>query len=497
MSLHDVIRRFDPSTLIIRMSPSHDMHEALRKLERLSDGLDEFILQPTPAILETTVDALKNGELPPRRITKQMAMGGIPELSRTKNGQVWISRFLELIQQASSSVLTRCLLIGYLRMVEKNDHISGLMRDYLKRNEDLIPQQWQKRITQYDLLGENIGHQVATAIISKNDMDPHLVMSDAGLRGILESCSFSEFVFKSICENLSRGHTDEILTRFWRWVRPQNDQHILFRKSLCLYAIALLTPYLNLAPPDNIKFAIRDFLLVTFKDPRVDRSSWRVVPEDLRNIFNRWLTQQSFELLIEIVRESNDTTQWQEREKFWTPYIEAGFITDAWVVLGSHGARVAAKLVKRGDLKSNAVYGLLRSGDVDSAHSMILLKIGNWLISEWTHSGKLRFYNNLTNKNSPKLYERFYHASAIRVDSATDNFITHHSGWQQIARQFLANNVGVRVTKSIKRVGSGELSTHKSGQKEPCIACGALWAPIMLDANGKCRDCNAIGFKTR
>jgi len=497
VSLRDAIRRFDAKALVIRMTPSPEMKKAVSKLEKLSDGLDEFILEPTPAVLATTVDALKNGNLPARRITKQMAMGGLPELSQVGNGQIWVKRFLDLVQQASSSVLTRCLLIGYLRIADENDSISTLLRVYLKKNLALIPQQWQRRIDRYDLLGDKIGDRVASEIITKTDLDPSFVMNDAGLRGILESCTFSENVFNAICAQLSTGHTDQRLSRFWRWVRPNNDQHILFRKSLRSYAEALLTPYVSASPTDTQKAAIQNFLLDVFRDPRVDRSSWRVVPAVLRNVFNRWLTEQSFELLMQIVSSSNDTTQWQERQKFWTPYIEAGHISDAWVVLGSKGASVATQLVQRGDLQSTAVYGLLRSGDVDPLHSMILLRIGDWVISEWTHSGKLRFYHQLSNKKAPKFYEKLYHASAIRVDSAADEAITHHSGWQHTARQFLANRIGVRVSVAATPVPSTQFKTPKSKGDEACVACGAFWPPIMLDVRGRCRRCNSIGYKIR
>jgi len=493
VSLRDVIARFDPSVLLVRMKDQRQMRKAEKKLEALSDGLDAFVVEPTPELLQATVDRLKENDLPDRRVAKQMAMGGLPELFELNNGQHWVKRFIELVHDASSSVLTRCLLIGYLRTATENDSLSTLLRNYLKKNENRLPRQWQLRIARHDLLGTKVGAHVARQIIDATDQSPREIMLDAGLRGILETSAFSENIFFEICQQLSFGHTDESLARFLEWVRPNGDKHVLFSKSLNRYAVALLTPYLDTTPDDAHKLAIQGFLVDVFNDPRIHRAAWRVVPETLRNVLNRWLTEQSFELLMQIVNSSNDTTQWQERQQFWMPYIAAGHISEAWVVLGSKGAAVARQLVRRGELKSAAVYGLLQSGDVNSLHSMILLRIGDWVISEWTHLGKLRFYNQLTNKKTPKFYQDIYHASVIRVDSATDEFFTHHVGWQSQVRQYLTRKIGVDVSAP---TAVTKLAKARKGG-EACVSCGKLWPAIMLDVRGKCRRCNDIGFKTR
>jgi hypothetical protein len=304
----------------------------------------------------------------------------------------------------------------------------------------------------------------------------------------------ARLVFKKICSDLAVNQTSENLDRFLSWVIEDNTSRILFEQDLKEYAHALLSPYANMEPEPPIKKKIQSFLIDHFGDPRIKRSDWQAVSESTMAILARWLTEESFEFLLKIVSKTNDTTQWVERKKFWSKYIKNGSITEAWVVLGPRAAVVAQQMKREGKLESTDAYGILRRDQIDPFHSVILMRIGDWIISEWTHSGKVRFYKRTTNQHTPKMYEPHYSPSRIRADDWADEcFVHHHLSWTDTVERYLRNKVGVspatKVTKPSAKTASDLVMK--------CKGCEIYVAPRLLNSHDLCPKCRGVKYKKR
>jgi hypothetical protein len=92
------------------------------------------------------------------------------------------------------------------------------------------------------------------------------------------------------------------------------------------------------------------------------------------------------------------------------------------------------------------------TGSVQSNHSVIIMKIGNLVISEWTHSGRVRLFIDDSLK-APQFYKTEYSANHIRYDGyrissqyasyGNEVFMDHHFNWQLKIAEFIRKQTGI------------------------------------------------------
>jgi hypothetical protein len=493
MALSDAINAFDPvvrfKSPILRLQK---LEASARRVEKLADGLNEVDIKSMPDVLPNAVSSLREGRLPERRVTKLVCMGGLDGLIQETDGQNLVSTLLKAVVKNVTRSLVKALLIGYLRLSTKHTWLLNKLRAFLQDKKDLLPAKWKSRVDTYQFLSANPGQPLAELILTRYDEAPESLLNEAGLKGIVGQGGVGLNVFKLVCERLSEGHSEIDLVRFWNYVKGET---IRFKSQLPEYAKALLGPYVNSDAPEDNKTDIVQFLLEHFSDPRIKPQIWAEVPPEYVEILNRWLTEQSFSLLMQVVKKSNDTKQWQERVRFWQPYIDAGYVREAWVALGKQADYVARGLVRDGVLKSRSSYGTFMkgSGSVNQDHSVIFIKIGDVIISEWTHSGKMRLYLS-GNKKAPLLYRPTYDVDFIRNDANCQEAITHHVHWQDKAEDIINQYVNIRRPQ-IKKPKVVSITARQKLQK--CTSCGGDFSVEELDRNGICLKCNGVKVKRR
>ncbi len=490
--LLDVLKGFDPAILRVDLTRHDRLDRALYKLERMSEGLESAEIGASAEVIKESKQALQANVLPRRKTAKLLAMGGLVRLQEETGSLGLIERFLKLVDQAGSAVLLRCLLIGYLRFADADGGLPSLLRQYLKGRRDKLPRQWLRRVDEYDLLGEKIGAKFVDLVLGDREQPPRELLADAGLKGVLEASGFSRSVFREVTRSLAKNPTDQKLHRFFSWVEVDGGKRILFENSIKEYCDALLSPYLHSDPTGESRPLIHNFLIENFGDPRLEVQEWNPVPDDQKAVINRWLTEESFELLLQIVNRSNDTDHWRSRKKFWGEYIEKGLISEAWVALGTRAAEVARMMQRSGDLASSAVYGLLMKENIDPFHSVIFMRIGNWIISEWTHSGKVRFYSMQTNENTPKLYQRWYRPDIIRNDYKANMAFVHNGNWQSNVRSYLRTKIKVNRT-----VPDAVPQPSQPVNRKTCVLCNKSVFANECDAHGRCASCRGVKAKFR
>lgn len=226
-----------------------------------------------------------------------------------------------------------------------------------------------------------------------------------------------------------------------------NSNELEFPSLRVQVADALLSPFQNHAPPKSVQERLKEFFITHYGDPRLNVSRWVGVSEGSMAAIRQWLvadTLEDFFKLLSHVSRNDDMADrhWAYRKRFWQAYLRKGYISEAWVALGPN-ARAAAKDFL-GTKKSN--YASLRAPD--RKHSTLMLKIGDLVITEWSHSGSYRVWQEL---NSPP---QFYRSRYTREDLVRlpDYQGAHHGsmtgGWQRKLSNIIQDNTGLNVSSS-------------------------------------------------
>jgi hypothetical protein len=225
-----------------------------------------------------------------------------------------------------------------------------------------------------------------------------------------------------------------------------------------LFADTMLLPWKDRHVSDEIRRALLDFFLTHYGDPRTGGNrygKWMGVSDTAIAIVLRWLAGDTLRAFIKVLQRTADEI-WQYREKFWMAYYEAGYIDEVWLALG-RDARVKARDIQR--LEGQRRYGALDGSGVQREHSVLLLKIGGLVFTEWSHNGSLRALSE-DDPRAPQLYLTSYDGEDIRDAGSLDfhdgrlqrRALSHHGSphgaWQRLARDFIFKNTGIHLSDS-------------------------------------------------
>jgi len=507
MALLEELSRFNYSTLKISRLSGKSLERVARDLEKQAEGLDQKLLDPPREVIEEVVQMLRRGiEEIPRKSLKLVAAGGIDQLSAHVDGQNLVEKLLKIVTDSGSSILMKSLLLGYLRISHQNVLVVSILRRVLNKHKNSLPSRWIERVNKFDLLMEPAGLTLANQILFDSELSPSKIFEEAGIkRGLILSGGFSTAVFSCIVDELSRKHDKNKLARFFELAEEKNIDGQYFYPftspsvgNIAEVCNALLNPYISQGPDDAIKNQIENFLLERFEDPRVNQRRWSKVSTEHRAVLSRWLTQQSFELLMKVLKRSNNTGQWKERAVFWGHYLDNEFVSDAWIVLGPDANYYAEKLIEEGEIKSKSSYGVLSAASyspVQAIHSVILLKIGELVVSEWTHEGKVRFYRT-SNPKKQVFYKESYSSANLRSDDAPDYYKRHQGNWQLDVENYIYQVTGIPGPSRGRVKRSQGVDSNLTGQAR-CAKCNTLTQERWLNTFGFCSDCAGGKIRTR
>lgn len=502
MALLDRVSSFNPSQLRVSKPSSGLLDKVLRRIERQAEGLDAKLLEPPREVIEEVAVALrKNVTEIPKKSLKLVAAGGLQYLSEQPDGQSLLERFFQIVVSSGSTLLMKSLLLGYLRIASSNSALCDSLRNILIRKIDLLPERWINRVDAFRLLDIPVGMKLGKEILFSKEKTPIEVLEQAGLkRGLMLGGGFSKETFLSMCQLLSLGHKEEVLERFLSLLEESNasDEPIYpfahpQSGDIASVCAALLKPYRSENPSDLIKNRIENFLLERFGDPRANRLRWSKVGEDEVGVLSRWLTKESFELLMQVLSSTNNTGQWKDRAKFWGHYIDHEFVSEVWVVFGPDAYRQAIRLVKEGEIKSRSAFGVLEKENIQPIHSAILMKIGDLIVSEWTHDGKIRIYSS-SNPRKPKFYSTRYSPNSIRDDSSPDFVKVHLGAWEYDVETYIYRATNI---PGPSRRGRIRQDAAPRILQSTCSKCGQEVPPRWLDARGVCLSCGGGDVRNR
>lgn len=173
-------------------------------------------------------------------------------------------------------------------------------------------------------------------------------------------------------------------------------------------------------------------------------------------IVKKWLTEQSLRQFLDLAdraaaaADPNVKHMWPARRKFWEAAYKAELISEAWVVFGPEGARLAQRTF--GDGASFGRFNRDGRKPVDSGHTVLLLRIGRGVVADWSFNGKCNIWTDAEDRGAPKLYGTVYSSDDVLMPNNVDSdvgagpFSTLHSGrWETRVANKLHRMTGVRV----------------------------------------------------
>jgi hypothetical protein len=224
-----------------------------------------------------------------------------------------------------------------------------------------------------------------------------------------------------------------------------DDGSLHFSARRSALTTALLLPWDSMEPPQEIRDRIQSFLLDKLGDPRIDGGSWIGTDEVARDVMIRWLAQATLEQFLKVVDRVAAKHQWEYRRAFWNAYIEKRAVANAWVAFASAGAEDARRLSKSSGDPLMSRFGTLGGAGPDQA--VLLLRIGDLVVADWSHNGRLRIWRR-GNRKAPQFNLNSYLAGELRTNSEFDIVHKPADGWQARTEAFIRRHTGICLSEA-------------------------------------------------
>ncbi|MDC1341382.1 EH signature domain-containing protein [Oceanospirillaceae bacterium] len=438
MRLLSVVSQYSPTRLDVRQPSANAIESVMSKVQDAIQNLDVNSMSVPRDILAEGLEHLSKDEILPPRLLRQMCYGGLSHAFGSNGDINFISRLLIQVEATAKSGIYQALLRGYLLIAKANDPLSDILRKFLRSKRHHFNERVASRVTEYGLLEDMPGRKLSKMIMHDQSQTPQTILAAARFNRRGEGAGFLTATFTGCCDLLSKEYSPEALTRFFEYI----GKDPIFEKSILLYANALLGHWQRQEsdPDEATKNVIQNFMVGQFGDPRINKVIWNDAGE-AKSVLLRWLVAQSLDLMLQVLSASNDTGHWKDRAKFWRGYIKQDVVTDAWVVFGRDASQVARRMVDDEEITKGG-FGKLHGGGAQSMHSVLLMRIGDLVISEWTHDGKVRFFSH-GRSNTPAFYMPIYHPHLVRDDRYVKKAYAHHASWKRQVSQFIYDHTGI------------------------------------------------------
>jgi hypothetical protein len=348
-------------------------------------------------------------------------------------------------RQQKSAVLSA--IFQYLEAFDTTDPSVARLGDWLAEVVASWDWPWRDRAKDYELFKVAAAPARLARAVLASRAPADRILNDIGLPEAAATGALGEAAFSAGCGLVSRAQQPAVIPlqqRIMSWAR--RGDRFSYPAAFAAYVAALLDPWANAEPPDTHRRVILGELEAFAGDPRIRPGRWNIVKDREPAAYAtllRWLTKASVYQFFDIVDRVADRQMWRYRRAFWTAFLEAGHIEQAWVVFGANGERFARQAARESGDKSLTVFGRLLSGRGRSPdHAALVMKIGDLTIAEWSHNGKYNIWPR-GSTNAPKLFEELYHPDELRLAPIDGSHTSNESyGWQRTVAGIIRSHTG-------------------------------------------------------
>ncbi len=316
---------------------------------------------------------------------------------------------------------------------------------------------WDTLHASYDVFDVDAGpRNVARAAVSER-LSPTALLARNGLGAFDARTGYVRSCLGACLESLAGDGEPEPMARLAmvRSLALKSDGKLLFEELGPLVVRALLTPFGKSTPSKSVRDSYLGLLLDLFGDPRLHPGRWTRM-RDAEPIVKKWLTEQSLRQFLDLADRAAAAADpdvkhmWPERRKFWEAVYNAELISEAWVVFGPEGARLARRTF--GDGASFGRFNRDGRKQVDSGHTVLLLRIGRGVVADWSFNGKCNIWPDAEDGGAPQLYRSVYSSDDVRMPHNVRSEVksgpfskSHLGSWQRRVAEKLHRMTGVRV----------------------------------------------------
>ncbi|MGQ9484656.1 MAG: EH signature domain-containing protein [Desulfosoma sp.] len=366
--------------------------------------------------------------------------------------------YLDWLRKRKTTSLVSSLLFSFLKEYPKKLSTFNLwrqaMHNLLESSNTLRLRKWLNAASQYHLLEENGPEKFAEAVLD-GDQAPEEILRSAKLEGELENQGFSRWAYVAGLRTVESRLSSDALTmkqldRLMQWSQRDNTtKGLRYSTEKRFLAESLLRPFMRRAAPEEMKKKIKSFLVYHLGDPRFQGEQWFGVSEQSMQVIRSWMIEASLEYFFRVLDHTADPT-WMYRKAFWGAFLDRGYIREAWPILG----KMALRAVKRAKnaIEEEVLCGTL-SGAIMANQSVLVLVIGDLLITEWSHHGKCRIWH-LEEDGAQALKKRWFYNTDVPVTGDELRSGAHyeviHSGseygrWQQRIYAYINKHTGINI----------------------------------------------------
>ncbi len=245
--------------------------------------------------------------------------------------------------------------------------------------------------------------------------DPYTELLRLGVRSP-HSGGFMDFAHRSLTA-LVRPHLSErnLIDWYIRWLRPPGKEE---GRSIGAEAAieALIHPWLEKAPEDELRSHLVETLIELYGDPRIKSGGvWGGIGERYMAIVHRWLTREDMRFFTGVVDATQKDAMWPPRRDFWLKLYDEGKIDAAWAALSSQAFEYARQHLMRRDAKN--AYTRVGYQKARQNTSLLIMKIGNKIMVDGCHNYRTHVFDK-DDPMAPKLFEAGYDCDEIMRASA-------------------------------------------------------------------------------
>jgi hypothetical protein len=365
-------------------------------------------------------------------------------------GETEVAEVLSEIERRHSAPLCRAVFNALLASY-RNDRLRVRLRSFLSRHLSALQLHAQQFCEQSRILNDD-GHLTELASdLARSKNVAHFCLSKNITSSILASNYGTELKIAALRKTVQSEDKDSI-RNFLNWVFSTINGIPIGE-----YYEAMLAPFETASPPSEVQKLIIGKAVEKFRDPRI--YSWpglrgadgQVRRDRCMATIRRWLSIEYLDLFIRIIESTAVDRQFQPRKAFWLKYFERDKITDVTLILASDADRAAREARSRETRTEYMKWSKLNAALPDQ--SVLLMRLGDLIIAEWSHSGALRFWM-ATNEAAPKFHLPEYLGHQLRqgslkikVGNELRDAIIHHENrqWMRWASNAIGHYTGVSV----------------------------------------------------